>query len=203
LNEGYAALQAAYETDQKKWQDEQVARKQAYRDEVVKAKAAGQPVPPPPANEAKISPPAMPDGGQNGPTNLYNAMIAPLIPYGIKGALWYQGESNGNMPFEYGKLLTRMITDWREKWGEGDFPFLIVQLPNTGANKEWDNGAFFGEAQAKALSLPNAGWRSQSISAVRTFIRRTSLTLDCASRWSPGTWPTGKRSSIPAPPINP
>ena len=63
-------------------------------------------------------------------TVLYNGMIAPLVPYGIKGVIWYQGESNVSRAYQYRKLLPAMIKDWRTRWGEGDFPFLIVQLAN-------------------------------------------------------------------------
>ncbi len=62
----------------------------------------------------------------------FNALIAPLMPYAIKGVIWYQGESNGwdfKRAFDYRKLFARLIADWREKWGQGDFPFLFVQLP--------------------------------------------------------------------------
>jgi len=64
------------------------------------------------------------------PTGLYNAMINPLINYNIKGALWYQGESNTGKPKEYGDLLTTMIADWRSKWNQKDLPFFTVQLAN-------------------------------------------------------------------------
>jgi len=62
----------------------------------------------------------------------YNALIAPLMPYAIKGVIWYQGESNGwdfKLSYEYRTLFSRLIADWREKWGQGEFPFLFVQLP--------------------------------------------------------------------------
>ncbi|MCL4369030.1 MAG: sialate O-acetylesterase [Actinobacteria bacterium] len=62
------------------------------------------------------------------PSGLYNGMIAPLIPYAIKGAIWYQGESNAGKAYEYRTLLPTMIRSWREEWGEGDFPFLLVQI---------------------------------------------------------------------------
>jgi len=61
---------------------------------------------------------------------LYNGMIAPLIPYGITGAVWYQGESNADKAYQYRTLLPTMIRDWRGRWGQGDFPFYIVQLAN-------------------------------------------------------------------------
>jgi sialate O-acetylesterase len=65
------------------------------------------------------------------PAELYNGMIAPLVPYAIKGAIWYQGESNAGSPDraeQYHKLFPDLIRDWRSQWGEGDFPFLLVQL---------------------------------------------------------------------------
>ena len=64
------------------------------------------------------------------PGALFNAMIAPLIPYAIKGCIWYQGENNVGQPQQYKGLLTDLITDWRGRWGEGDFPFEIEQLAN-------------------------------------------------------------------------
>ncbi len=62
------------------------------------------------------------------PTELYNAMIAPLIPYAIKGAIWYQGESNAGRAEQYRTLFPDMIRNWRRDWGQNDFPFLCVQL---------------------------------------------------------------------------
>lgn len=63
-----------------------------------------------------------------GSSRLYNAMIAPLAPFAIQGAIWYQGESNAPRAFHYRKLLPAMIQDWRDTFGQGDFPFLIVQI---------------------------------------------------------------------------
>ena len=63
-------------------------------------------------------------------------MINPLIPYAIKGAIWYQGESNAGRAYEYRKSFPFMITDWRNQWGEGNFPFYFVQLASFNA----DNG---------------------------------------------------------------
>lgn len=64
----------------------------------------------------------------NTPTVLYNGMIAPLLPYAIRGAIWYQGESNVGRERQYRTLFPTMIADWRHAWGEGDFPFLFVQI---------------------------------------------------------------------------
>ncbi|ADV62558.1 Sialate O-acetylesterase [Isosphaera pallida ATCC 43644] len=65
---------------------------------------------------------------RNEPGVLYNAMIAPLVPYAIRGVIWYQGESNAGRAYEYRTLFPAMIHDWRAAWGQGDFPFLFVQL---------------------------------------------------------------------------
>lgn len=64
------------------------------------------------------------------PAGLYNGMIAPIVPYTIQGAIWYQGESNASRAQQYYKLFPGMIDDWRARWGQGDFPFLFVQLAN-------------------------------------------------------------------------
>lgn len=94
------------------------------------------------------------------PEGLYNAMLAPLLNYRIKGVIWYQGESNADRPIEYRKLFPALIRDWREKWHEGNFPFLFVQLPNYMEAKKQpseSNWAMLREAQLKTLSLPNTG----------------------------------------------
>jgi sialate O-acetylesterase len=93
------------------------------------------------------------------PAVLYNAMIAPLLPLSIRGAIWYQGESNANRALEYRALFPAMIQDWRNRWGQGNFPFLYVQLSSYGkvlnepAPSDW---ALLREAQALTRSiLPN------------------------------------------------
>lgn len=97
------------------------------------------------------------------PTALYNSMIHPLIPYTIKGALWYQGESNRAEPKKYTKLFPAMVEDWRARWGIGDFPFYYVQIApfvygNNDAFTSPDNSSFIREAQLKCLDLiPNSG----------------------------------------------
>ncbi len=94
------------------------------------------------------------------PAALYHAMIAPLIPYAIRGSIWYQGESNASKAYAYRTLFPAMITDWRLNWGQGDFPFFFVQLANYMALQvfpEESNWAELREAQLMTLSLPNTG----------------------------------------------
>lgn len=94
------------------------------------------------------------------PSLLYNAMIHPVIPYGIKGFIWYQGEANDSAAYNYQKLFPMLIADWRERWQQGNLPFLFVQLANYKKQKaepsesEW---AELREAQSMALSQPNTG----------------------------------------------
>lgn len=93
-------------------------------------------------------------------SGLYNAMINPLLPYGIKGAIWYQGESNADRAYQYRNLFPAMIKDWRKAWGQGNFPFYWVQLANfmepdtEPVECAW---AELREAQNITLSLPNTG----------------------------------------------
>jgi sialate O-acetylesterase len=100
-------------------------------------------------------PPAGP-GTAYAPGALFNGMIAPLVPYALRGALWYQGESNAGHPGEYPELIRAMIRDWRTRWALGDFPFYFVQIPNYADGKpdgQW--WPLLREAQAAALALPN------------------------------------------------
>ena len=100
-------------------------------------------------------------GPNDYPCLLYNAMIHPLIPYGIRGAIWYQGEANADRAFQYRTAFPLMITDWRQHWGEGDFPFYFVQLASfnsaNGNSQQGSAWAELREAQTKTLSLPNTG----------------------------------------------
>jgi sialate O-acetylesterase len=92
----------------------------------------------------------------NQPTVLYNQMIAPLVPYGIRGAIWYQGESNASRAEQYRKLLPTMIADWRDRWGRGDFPFLVVQLANFRARYETPTESQWAELrEAQAMTAAN------------------------------------------------
>ncbi len=94
------------------------------------------------------------------PTGLFNSMIAPVLPYRIKGVLWYQGESNTSRACEHYELFKLLIRDWRQSWQEGDFPFVYAQLPNfVEVNIETTqfDWALFRESQLKALSIPGTG----------------------------------------------
>ena len=115
-----------------------------------------------PTSDAIKSVPKYPTAAiQNTPSALFNAMINPLIPYAMRGAIWYQGESNTSRPLEYRKLLPLLISDWRARWGEGNFPFYIVQLANYGTVRpepSESNWALLREAQAMtAAGVPNSG----------------------------------------------
>ncbi len=95
----------------------------------------------------------------NAPTFLFNAMLNPLIPYAIKGAIWYQGESNAGQAFQYRDLMPLMITDWRNRWGY-DFSFYMVQLASFTAKQTTpvESGwAELREAQTQTLHLKNTG----------------------------------------------
>ncbi len=93
--------------------------------------------------------------------SLFNGMIAPLLPLAVKGAIWYQGESNADRAEEYRTLLATMIADWRRRWGVGDFPFYIVQLANYMATKDEPGDSAWAElrdAQRQvAETVPNGG----------------------------------------------
>jgi len=103
--------------------------------------------------------PPMGPGSGFAPARLYNAMIAPFVPYALRGALWYQGESNVGRQVQYAELLPLMIQSWRAAWPEGDFPFLVVQLPNYNDNGKATGRAWaqLREAQASAQHVPAVG----------------------------------------------
>lgn len=93
----------------------------------------------------------------NYPTALYNGMIAPLLPFGIRGAIWYQGESNRPRAAQYRTLFPAMIGDWREKWGLGAFPFYFVQIAPYRYAGDTGQAAELREAQTLTLATPNTG----------------------------------------------
>ncbi len=92
------------------------------------------------------------------PTVLFNAMINPIVGYGIRGAIWYQGESNRNEPKEYQKLMPGLIENWRSVWGIGEFPFYFVQIAPFDYGSSGLNSAYLREAQLKAsTAIPHIG----------------------------------------------
>jgi sialate O-acetylesterase len=104
-------------------------------------------------------PEAVGANNQNNPSVLYNAMIAPLVPFAIRGAIWYQGESNAGRAYQYRTLFPVMIRNWRSAWGR-DFPFYFVQLANWRASKaqpDESDWAELREAQTMTLREPQTG----------------------------------------------
>ena len=113
---------------------------------------------PPPSAPPGSRPGPPPINAQSQPSALYNAMVAPLINYTIKGFLWYQGEANTGRPEEYAKLQPAQIADWRSKWKQGNLPFLYVQLPgfmDYNYLPSESNWARLRESQLTSLSVPN------------------------------------------------
>jgi sialate O-acetylesterase len=111
-------------------------------------------------NKRDIETIALKSGDPNLPTVLFNGMINPLIPYAFKGVIWYQGESNTGMAWQYRDLFQTLINDWRTHWNCGNFPFYFVQLANHMQRNEQpvdDMWAELREAQTLALQLPNTG----------------------------------------------
>ncbi|MFZ4765294.1 MAG: sialate O-acetylesterase, partial [Roseimicrobium sp.] len=123
-------IAAAYQAELKHWQKEIApafnAAMKAYNTHKTGPKPS--PAKPEPANPDPMGLPS-PSMRPSTPSVIYNTMIAPIATFGIRGALWYQGEANGSGGLEYRALLPRLIGDWRARWGQGDLPFLVVQLP--------------------------------------------------------------------------
>jgi sialate O-acetylesterase len=111
------------------------------------------------AKPAPAAPAALPPQSHTA-SYLYNGMLNPIIPYAIKGAIWYQGETNAGRSIQYRTAFPLMITDWRTKWEQGDFPFYFVQLANFmgKTNTPTESGwAELREAQSQTLKLANTG----------------------------------------------
>jgi sialate O-acetylesterase len=124
---------------------------EAWRAKAEEAKAAGQPAPRAPSDLLR---------GNARPGNIWAGVLHPTIGYGIRGTIWYQGESNAARAYQYHDLFSLMISEWRKAWGIGDFPFYWVQLADFKAEKaepgdsDW---AELREAQTQTLALPNTG----------------------------------------------
>lgn len=170
----YAKVQADpklvtdYEVDLKSWMAEVYPAYSAAVKQWNADKAAGkevgpkpQPARPEPSNPDPMGLPS-PSRRPSTPTVNFNGMIAPLVPYAIRGVIWYQGENNGGRGLEYRELFPRLITDWRNRWQAaggtaGEFPFLYVQLPCNGKDTTpvAENGwPWLREAQLMTLKVP-------------------------------------------------
>jgi len=104
--------------------------------------------------------PQAPDKNPNLASVLWNGMIYPLVPYPIRGVIWYQGEANAYRAEVYEKLLTGMIGAWRKAWGQGDFPFLIVQLADFNYNEEGGSGTTWAKLRDAQSAVADNGRHS-------------------------------------------
>ena len=124
------------------------------RRSVEKAKAEQKPLPRQPSSPFQWL------TGNARPGNIFCGVVHPTLGYGIKGVIWYQGESNAGRAWEYADLFPFMIEQWRKEWNQGDFPFYWVQLANFMAEKPEpgeSSWAELRESQTKTLKLPNTG----------------------------------------------
>lgn len=109
---------------------------------------------------AAPQPPVNPVTAQNVASCLFNGMINPILPYAIRGVIWYQGESNAGRSIQYRMAFPLLIADWRKQWSQGDFPFYFCQLANYMAKKPTPGDSAWAElreAQSMTLGLPNTG----------------------------------------------
>ena len=161
-----------HQKDLKQWQKEVAPAFDAASKKYNADKAAGmavgpkpQPSRPEPTNPDPMGMPS-PSRRPSTPTVNFNGMIAPLVPYAIRGVVWYQGENNGGRGLEYRELFPRLIEDWRNQWQQSggaaaaNFPFLFVQLPCNGADATpvAESGwPWLREAQLMTLKVPRTG----------------------------------------------
>jgi sialate O-acetylesterase len=137
--------------DETKWKAEQTER----RKKIQEARKSG--------NQVAVKKPAKvePAQGQNRPSNLYHARLEPVMPYALRGVIWYQGESNAGRAYQYRDMFPLMIKSWREDWKEGDFPFYWVQLADFMAEKPDPSDSAWAELrEAQTMTqekLPHTG----------------------------------------------
>jgi sialate O-acetylesterase len=118
-----------------------------WKQQMAEAVAQSKPIP----SEQRPNHPLL---GQNRPANMYNSRVAPLVPFAIRGAIWYQGESNAGRAYQYREMFPLMISTWREAWGQGDFPFYWVQLADFMAEQPEPKESAWAELrEAQTLTL--------------------------------------------------
>ena len=151
-----AKLKVPYDEDRA--QSQYLHAMENWTNNAEKRKVEGKPVPP------EHSKPVNPRFDKNYPANAFNGMIAPIIPYAIRGAIWYQGENNAQSEYSrlYARQLSLLIQDWRQRWNQGEFPFAWVQLPNfqpkMNGSPVFDNKwSVIRECMLQTLSVTNTG----------------------------------------------
>ena len=154
----------AYSEAQQRWHEEEDPIYFKWKTAATAARANGQPPPPSPTLPPQPTPPPVkePRGGDGRtlPTMLFNGLLHPILPFAIKGVIWYQGESDRGLGTYYRTLFPQLIADWRQHWGEGNFPFIFVQLAGfTSADDTTNNNwSLIQEAQLMTLTAsPNTG----------------------------------------------
>lgn len=157
-NPKYTKLLSNFDDKMKRYGDTSLRNKTErevaqWKIDTAKARAEGKTLP------KKPSAMQNPERDQHNPYVLWNGMVSPLVPYAIRGALWYQGESNGPTADIYKDLMETLVADWRKRWGQGNYPFLYVQLANhqvliTEPVKD-DPMVTVRHAQLQNLSIPN------------------------------------------------
>ncbi|MBI3272576.1 MAG: sialate O-acetylesterase [Planctomycetes bacterium] len=150
LLSAYEKAAARFDAGRPQLEGKHAAELAAWKTAAAAARAAGKPQPPKPRAPRK----------PEAPSSLFNGMIAPLAPYALRGVIWYQGEANANAAEQYRRLFPALIADWRGAWGQGDFPFLFVQLANflsrspQPTDTPW---ARLRDAQLRTLAVANTG----------------------------------------------
>ena len=159
-NEVYAPLLSRWKKTEaqpelrESYQNYEAARL-AWRDQAIAAKKSGQSAPPQPArpNNQMVT--------NHRPGNLFNGRLKPVMPFAIRGAIWYQGEANASRAYQYRELFPLMIHNWRSDWGQGDFPFYWVQLADYKDEKQTPSDSDWAELrEAQTMTedkLPNTG----------------------------------------------
>jgi sialate O-acetylesterase len=144
--------EAALQTEKAKTDYQAAVEK--WKQDVEKAKAAGKTPPGAPQSPEQWL------AGNARPGNIFGGVVYPTLGYGIKGVIWYQGETNAGRAYEYAQLFPFLIEQWRKEWKQGDFPFYWVQLADYMAEKLEPGDSTWAElreSQTKTMKLPNTG----------------------------------------------